>query len=256
MPKLFRALQWLTAVSTLLILALLAWLCIDIYLDGIQPAPSDASVSVLSSAFRMDDVAARLSSFSVPFIGYAALVILTIAMHAGYHRPTADTIQISAENLLRLRKAHIAVLPDAAKSEESFRRRVRTITGTIITACSIPGLVYLLDKSHFISWDLETVLGDLLIHVVPGGIISFAAAIAESMLNVRSINRELAFLRTIPASVHQEKGAAEKGSITPIIRIALCVLAVLFIVLGVMNGGWYDVLVKAINICTECIGLG
>lgn len=40
------------------------------------------------------------------------------------------------------------------------------------------------------------------------------------------------------------------------IRIVLFGVAVLFIVLGVMNGGWYDVLVKAINICTECIGLG
>lgn len=40
------------------------------------------------------------------------------------------------------------------------------------------------------------------------------------------------------------------------IRMMLYLLAAVFIVLGVMNGGWYDVLVKAINICTECIGLG
>lgn len=39
-------------------------------------------------------------------------------------------------------------------------------------------------------------------------------------------------------------------------RLVMLGVAVLFIVLGVMNGGWYDVLVKAINICTECIGLG
>ena len=37
--------------------------------------------------------------------------------------------------------------------------------------------------------------------------------------------------------------------------LALCV-AIVFILLGVMNGSAYDVLVKAINICTECIGLG
>lgn len=39
-------------------------------------------------------------------------------------------------------------------------------------------------------------------------------------------------------------------------RIAILCLGVLFIVLGVMNGGSRDVLIKAINICTECIGLG
>lgn len=40
------------------------------------------------------------------------------------------------------------------------------------------------------------------------------------------------------------------------LRGAVIVLAVLLIVLGIANGGLWDVLVKAINICTECIGLG
>lgn len=33
-------------------------------------------------------------------------------------------------------------------------------------------------------------------------------------------------------------------------------LAVVLIIVGIMNGGARDVLIKAINICTECIGLG
>lgn len=40
------------------------------------------------------------------------------------------------------------------------------------------------------------------------------------------------------------------------IRLILTAIALLFIILGVMNGGAKDVLIKAINICTECIGLG
>ncbi len=40
------------------------------------------------------------------------------------------------------------------------------------------------------------------------------------------------------------------------VRIALFGCAVLFIVLGVANGGVVDVLAKAVNICAECIGLG
>ena len=39
-------------------------------------------------------------------------------------------------------------------------------------------------------------------------------------------------------------------------RIAVGVTAVTFIIVGALNGGANDVLVKAINICTECIGLG
>lgn len=40
------------------------------------------------------------------------------------------------------------------------------------------------------------------------------------------------------------------------VRLSLYAAAIAFIVLGVMNGGLRDVLVKAIMICTECIGLG
>lgn len=39
-------------------------------------------------------------------------------------------------------------------------------------------------------------------------------------------------------------------------RGILLLAAIVFILLGVMNGGARDVLYKAIAICTECIGLG
>ena len=40
------------------------------------------------------------------------------------------------------------------------------------------------------------------------------------------------------------------------VRLFLLAMAILLIVPGIMNGGLYDVFVKAVNICTECIGLG
>ena len=43
---------------------------------------------------------------------------------------------------------------------------------------------------------------------------------------------------------------------TPLIRTALMVLAAGLIVWGIVNGGLNDVFVKAVRICTECIGLG
>ena len=39
-------------------------------------------------------------------------------------------------------------------------------------------------------------------------------------------------------------------------RNAFLVAAIIFIVVGLINGGTVAVLAKAINICTECIGLG
>ena len=40
------------------------------------------------------------------------------------------------------------------------------------------------------------------------------------------------------------------------LRALLYIAATVMLLLGVLNGGLNDVFVKAINICTECIGLG
>ena len=40
------------------------------------------------------------------------------------------------------------------------------------------------------------------------------------------------------------------------VRIAVAVLGVALLVWGIFNGGADDVLKKAIEICTECIGIG
>lgn len=40
------------------------------------------------------------------------------------------------------------------------------------------------------------------------------------------------------------------------LRVVLCAVAVVFLIVGVSNGGMIDVYEKAKNICTQCIGLG
>ncbi|MBD5099116.1 MAG: hypothetical protein HDT35_06160 [Clostridiales bacterium] len=63
--------------------------------------------------------------------------------------------------------------------------------------------------------------------------------------------------RPSPFRAEQSPTAPAVGERTlPALRIALYAAAIVLIVLGVMNGGLWDVLVKAVNICTECIGLG
>ena len=41
-----------------------------------------------------------------------------------------------------------------------------------------------------------------------------------------------------------------------VVRGIVIVIGVSFIIAGALNGGADDVVTKAINICTECIGLG
>lgn len=67
---------------------------------------------------------------------------------------------------------------------------------------------------------------------------------------------------------HEKKKSAAKGNHTPsqkqtpgkqdhsCLRWVILVAAVIILVYGYMHGGTADVLTKAINICTECVGLG
>ena len=52
------------------------------------------------------------------------------------------------------------------------------------------------------------------------------------------------------------KAGPEKAARRVLIRRVLLAAAVCFVVMGIFNGSMRDVLVKAIKICTECVGLG
>ena len=52
------------------------------------------------------------------------------------------------------------------------------------------------------------------------------------------------------------KVGPEKAARRVLIRRVLLAAAICFVVMGIFNGSMRDVLVKAIKICTECVGLG
>ncbi len=49
---------------------------------------------------------------------------------------------------------------------------------------------------------------------------------------------------------------AAKAKKLHIVKIAVLIAAVIFVIAGIRNGSMEDTLIKAINICTECVGLG
>ena len=60
----------------------------------------------------------------------------------------------------------------------------------------------------------------------------------------------------IKVSSDEKKECLLAKKITLIARCVIPVIAIIFIILGITNGGMSDVLQKAVRICTECIGMG
>lgn len=253
MEKKEKLLRIILTAATVLLLAMLAWQCLDIYLVGNSPANLDASGLHILSVYRAEDVIARLSGLRIWAMAYLALLVAVCVMIPGGVKK-GNAVSMEPDNRLRLMKKKLADLPEAARGEENLRKKIGYGAAGVCVACAALSLVYLLKRENFTSWDLEMVMGQMLLHTLPWIIVAFAAVIAASVLCRRSMEREISLLKGVSGNKVPE--TASKPSCLPYVRIALYIVAVVLIVLGINNGGMRDVLIKAINICTECIGLG
>lgn len=251
-----RLLPWLrsaVAVMTLLLAALLCWQCIDIYAVGNAPENLTADGVHVEQVYRADDVGARLMTLAIPAAAYVVLIALAaIVQRCAPKKPEASAM--TAENRLRLMKRRIAELPEAAKYEEALRRNIWLATAAVLLLCAVMAGLFLLNGDNFVSWDLEVVMGEMLVHVAPWAAVALLAVYIALRACDKSCLREAEALKGLPAG--KPAPLQEKPFPASVLRADLYAAAIVFIVLGAMNGGLRDVLVKAINICTECIGLG
>ena len=130
---------------------------------------------------------------------------------------------------------------------------------TIIS--SIMGLGYLLNIKHFDpSGDLFKQATAMSVHLLPFVIISFIAFIGYAFykeFNAGIISKILLeVIKTNGKVTYQEIESKKNKLIKNIVQLSILCIAIVFIIIGVNNGGASDTLQKAINICTECIGLG
>ena len=175
-------------------------------------------------------------------------------------------------------KVDITLLGSEQREKIEKQRRLRSLLcrcrAVLLSLSAILPLFYLLNPANF-----PAVSGEYNAEILHGMLVYLAflapAAIYEVVFVIvrdLSLTREHEALKDAiktsgKADVQDEKcdcpirGALDfvKKNDKPIllgVRIALVGCALVFIALGVVNGGMTDVLNKAIKICTECIGLG
>ena len=138
---------------------------------------------------------------------------------------------------------------------------------TAIVFClilSLPTLIIaLLPASYTMDYNPSVI--NLCYLIIPSFIVCALIALAYVYSNDILINTQISSLKALIAEGKVQK--SEKNECTACqrrkeryhityARIIISVVAIVFIILGIFNGGMADVLSKAINICTECIGLG
>ena len=241
MPGYIKALRWLLAAGILLMLAAMGLQCVAVYLS--------------SEPFTRELAAEKLLPMVGVCVAGAFVAILGSMLQRRYAIKEVRS-KMSAENRLRLIKKRIVNLPDKAVAEEKRRRIMLAVIYALTAVCAAVGGSYFLSGDNFTSWDMEKVMGDMLMHVLPWTAAAFILAYIGLMLRDISMEKELVMLKNVPLAKHEATECKHKGAPINAVRTVLLIAAVVLIVLGVFNGGARDVLVKAINICTECIGLG
>ena len=131
---------------------------------------------------------------------------------------------------------------------------IRTV---VLVVCSAIFLLYALNSANFHQSEINSSMINAMKVLVPCSFVAFAYGLYVSVHNERSIQKEIELAKQLPAieSVLEDEIVSTEKHVTPY-RNAILAAAIILIVYGFLNGGTIDVLAKAINICTECIGLG
>lgn len=226
--------------------------CLSIYHSGNQP-------------FSRESVAATFSGIAFPVILCLVMTILSfifegISPSAKESKPKFKPYQAMINRLHLTR--------DFMRCDESLRdelmalqkkRRTLAISRTVVlTISSIVFLIYALNGSHFHQSEINSSMIHAMMVLTPCMLVSFAYALYVSLTDDKILEKEIELMKQIPP-LEQERVEIEKfddSTKMNYIRCAIIALAVFFIITGYMAGGTIDVLAKAINICTECIGLG
>lgn len=263
-----------TLVSVVTVIAGICFIvsCVGIYTSGDDP-------------YSREVVAEAFSRIAVPVYLCLGLVIggfiLNLALPLDKERIKAGRSDAFMLDLLHA-KTDLSLSDDTLREsieKEQKRRRLHLLISSALLAIgSAIFLAYALNFEHFHPTEMNASMISAMKLLIPCLAIPFAYIMFTTYYNMKSIRRELDLVKQANA------GGAKKNTARPTkiadtnppaddvetdspsndrsdklirtVRCALLIVGIGLIILGIATGGMADVLAKAINICTECIGLG
>ncbi len=231
--------------------------CIDIYKSGMRP-------------FTYESINKHFAAIIVPVIlcitGIVGGMVLSFF---SLEKPKIKGIIDTGVALNKISKRFdVSKLDSEAQEKIKKEQRLRLLTNVFcidaITVSAIISLVYTLNKNNFPAKDLNGEVISAMLFIIPCAIVAIGAIFATILICSASYARELDFLKQgiknsgkqAAVDTQQEKTDSNCEKILIGARLSVLIIAITFIIIGIFNGGMADVLQKAVNICTECIGLG
>ena len=270
---------WIQTALCALIAILLAVAAVRIFLDG---SAYQAAGHPSEWIYTREKVTAALMPVLPLFLLSFAMTVYSLVKDIKDEE--ADKSIQDVERARDLVCARVAQPSEEMAKERALQKKLQLGGWIGFAVCMIPILLYITNGAHFALTDAEGLdhsIVSMIAYVVPWTVLGLACLIVTTVLQGKSMQRETeaASARMKEAAAAKAAGAANAAETAKapaaakagaplyntspetarrriLIRRVLLVAAVIFVVLGVQNGSMKDVLVKAIRICTECVGLG
>ena len=256
--KIFLVLQSFVCILTVIMLSAAA---IGVYREGKVRKAEDPTAYIYT---REGAAAAAAPGVTVLCIGLGMAVIGSLfgIRDERDNKPVTDT-----EYLRDITCSRIAEPSIKMKNERMLQQKLKKGGWIVFFVCMIPVLIYLVNPSHFAESSaegLEHVIGSMVLHILPWIVIGIGFLVSSTIQQKRCMEREIeaakermkeereAGITSVPARGEESSDNVRLNKI----RLIVFGLAVIFIIAGIANGNMHAVMVKAINICTECVGLG
>ena len=148
-------------------------------------------------------------------------------------------------------------LKKAITRRKNLRRGLTALSIGVLVLCCLVFFSYAVNPLHFDKTDITGSMIRAMYIMAPCGILPLCLGIVTVFVNRKRMQSEIELLKWTPTlSDPQVVTKKRSGKYIPAVRIAILCLAVVILVGGFLLGGTGDVLTKAVNICTECVGLG
>lgn len=257
------------SAMTAVVAALFIWQTLDIYLNG------------GNRPFSSEIVAERLTLISPAFWVWVAMIVAGFVVWEVFPvQPHFSPLKDDCYALKRLKKRVPPTVGDEELSSLNYIKRgekllliIRICAAALCAAGAIYSIVYLALPGHFPKTDVTAEMLQMVKNVLPCAFIALLILCAVKFVEARIAKLQIPHMKKLAVSKNggDYKTAGECavcGAYSKFktllnnkyfvlgLRIAVGCLAVSFIIAGALNGNMRAIFIKAINICTECIGLG
>ena len=231
-----------------------------------------------SRAFNVENISSAFQKIRIPlFITLGVLAVdvlmaLILPTEAVKARPVTEqrsVLKRLEEKNRKYMSRFDEMMMAPIQKEIAFRKLLRVGGIVLSVAASLPALIRICFFQTF-DMNYNARIIESVCWILPSTLIVMGIGMAVIRLEDASCKRQIEALKAgLEKAKTMELPAAEGASAeasdsarslsdraAKILWIVLLAVAVVFIVAGSLNGGMADVLSKAVNICTECIGLG